>query len=176
MAMTVAIQLLTGAGPASADVSSVTHNREDTSTGTTLIPIPTNPGTNFGWVKSYIVNISATGGLQMTNIRVGKISSEAVTGTKLWHVTSHALASYVQAVGSPASTGDNNVTAPTLNSASATEVPLTNSSPSPYAAGPFSAVAQVGNMVEVSLGVDGTCVQTGTAVLIATMRWTWTEA
>jgi hypothetical protein len=176
MAMTVAIQNLTGAGPASANVSAITHNREDTASGTTLIPIPTNPGTNFGWVKSMIVNISATGGLTMTNIRVGKISAEAVTGTLVWHVTSHALASYVQAVSSPGSTGDNNVTAPTLNGASATELPLSNSSPSPYAAGPFSAVAQVGNLVELSLGVDGTCVNTGTAVLIATARWTWTEA
>ncbi len=174
--MTVAIQNLTGAGPASADVSAITMNREDTATGVTTIPIPDNPGTNFAWVKSCIVNISATGGLTMTNIRVGLVSDEAAGGTKLWHVTSVALGSYTQAAASPASTGDNNVTAPTLNGNTGVDVPLINSSPAAYAAGPFAGVAQVGNLVELSLGVDGTANATGTAVQIGTLRWTWTEA
>ena len=176
MAMTVAIQLLTGAGPSSADVSAITMNREDTATGTTTIPIPSNPGTNFSWVKSLIVNISATGGLSMTNIRVGLVSDEAQTGTKLWHYTGHALASYVQAVSAPGSTGDNNSTPPTINGASGVDVPLISSSPAPYAAGPYAAPGQVGNLVEVVLGVDGTCTATGTAVQIGTLQWTWTEA
>lgn len=177
MAMTVAIQLLTGAGPASADVSSVTFNREDTAVGTTAIPLPsTNPSTNFSWVKSFILNISATGGLTMTSIRVGKVANEAQTGYKLWHVTSHALAAYVQATTSPTATGDNNVSAPTLNGASASAMGLTTDPPAVYAAGPFSTTGQKGNLVEVSLGVDATALASGSAVTVATGRWSWIES
>jgi hypothetical protein len=175
MPMTVAIQELHGAGPTSTDVSSSKFNREDTVGGSTPIPIPSNPGTNFSWVKSLIVNISATGGLTMTNIRVGKVSNEP-TGYKVWHVTSHALGAYVQAASPPTPTGDNNVTAPTLNSAAATALPLTSAPPAVYAAGPFATTGQKGNLVELSLGIDGTALSTGTAVNVTTVRWSWTEA
>lgn len=177
MAMTVAIQLLTGAGPASADVSSVTFNREDTAIGTTPIPLPTaSPATNFSWIKSFVVNISATGGLTMTNIRVGKVASESQTGYKSWIVTSHALGSYVQATTAPTATADNNVTAPTLNGAAAAALQLLTAPPAAYAAGPFATTGQKGNLVEVSLGIDATALATGSAVTVATARWGWTEA
>lgn len=177
MAMTVAIQNLTGAGPASADVSSVVMSREDTAVGTTAIPLPTtSPATNFSWVKTFILNISATGGLTMTNVRVGKVGSEAQLGYKLWHYTAHALAAYVQATTAPVATADNNVTAPTINGAAGTLVGLTTAPPAVYAAGPYASTGQKGNIVELVLGVDATAVQTGTNVPVTTLRWSWVEA
>ena len=175
MPMTVAIQCLTGAGPTSTDVSSVVFSREDTVNGTTAIPTPTNPGTKFSWVKTFIVNISATGGLSMTSIRVGKSANEAQTGYKFWHVTSHALGSYVQAASAPGDTGDNNVTAPTINGAACSALGLITTPPAAYAAGPFATTGQKGNLVEIVLGVDGTATMTGTGVSVTTGRWTWSE-
>ena len=175
MAMTVVININTGAGPTAAPVTAVKWNREDTAVGTTSgIPTPASTGTNFSWIKSFQVEITATGGLTMTNIRVGKVANETVTGTKLWHTTANA--SYTQASGAPTPTGDNNVTAPTLNAQTASAVPLITAPPSVYAAGPFAAAAAVGNFVEVSLGVDNTNSAGGTAVATPTLRWVWTEA
>jgi hypothetical protein len=108
----------------------------------------------------------------MTNVKVGKVTTESVTGTKLWHVTSHA--SYTQATVSPTATGDNNSTAPTLNGASATAMPLIGSA-SVYAAGAFSSTGRQGNIVEIVVGVDATNTTAGTAVSIPTLRWQWTE-
>ena len=176
MAMTTQIDELTGAGPTSTAVSSGTMNREDTVSGTTPIPVPSATGTNFSWIKTYIMEITATGGLTMTNIRVGKVAAEATAGTKLWHVTSHAIGSYVQAAASPTPTGDNNITPPTLNGAASSEIQPITTPPSVYAAGPFASTGQKGNLVEVSCGVDATCLITGVAVPLATLRWTWTEA
>lgn len=172
MAMTVQIDLLTGSGPTFTSVSSAKFNREDTQSGTTPIPTPTATGTNFSYVKTFQVEITATGSLSMTNIKVGKVTSESITGTKLWHATSHS--SYTQATTPPTATSDNNSTAPTLNGATATALPLIGSA-SVYAAGAFSSNAKVGNMVEIVVGIDATNTTAGTAVSIPTLRWQWTE-
>lgn len=176
MAMTVVIRQLTGASPTVTTVTAVVWNRtDDASTTSTQIPTPTSTGTNFSFVKTFQPDITATDSLTMTNILFGKVASEATTGTKLWHVTSHAEGSYVQATTAPSATGDNNVTAPTINSASATAVPLMSAPPSAYSAGPHTTTGRKGNLVEVALGVDATNTTAGTAVSTPTLRWQWTE-
>lgn len=176
MAMTVAISSLVGATPTASDIGATTSkfNRVDTLTGTTAIPTPTSTGTNFSFVKSMQINITATGSLTMTNAKVEKVTSESTTGTKIWHYTGHAVGSYVQATAAPTATGDNNSTAPTLNSGTATAMPGLGSG-STYAAGGFSSTGRVGNLVEVALGVDSTNTTAGTTVAVPTLRWTWTE-
>lgn len=173
MPMTVQIDIATGAGPSFASASSVKWNQEDTASGTTAIPTPTATGTNFSYVKSFQINITATGSLTMTNVKVGKVASETTTGTKLWHTTEHA--SYVQAAAAPGATGDNNATAPNINSGSAeAAMPLIGSA-SVYSAGGHSTTGRKGNFVEVCLGVDATNTTAGGSVATPTLRWQWTE-
>ncbi len=176
MAMTVDIVLATGAGPAFASLTAAKWNRVDTAAGTTVIPTPTSTGTNFSYIKSFLVDITATGGLTMTDITFGKVAAEATTGTKLWYADDHNEAAYTQATTPPGATGDDNSTAPDINSSSVeVAVPLISSGDL-YDAGPFSSVARVGNIIEVCLGVDSTNTTAGSTVATPTLRWEWTEA
>lgn len=176
MAMTTQIDLLTGASPTVTPVSSVEWSRVDSQSGTTPIPTPTATGTNFSFIKTFQMEITATGGLNMTNIMVGKVANETTTGTKLWCVTSHAVGSYVQATAAPTATGDNNVTAPTMNGATGVALELIAAPPTAYAAGPFSATGRVGNLVEIALGIDATNTDAGATIATPTLRWSWTES
>jgi hypothetical protein len=179
MAMTVVIRQLTGAGPSIATVTAVGWSRVDDATGTTVIPTPTATGTNFSYVKSFMIDITATGSLSMTDVKVGKVANETTTGTKLWHRTDHAEGSYVQATAAPAATGDNNSTAPVIpaggNNSAVTALPLIGSA-SVYSAGPHSTTGRKGNLVEIALGVDATNTTAGSAVATPVMRWSWTES
>lgn len=177
-AMTVTIDQATVTSPTFTAVTAVVWSRVDDATGTTVIPTPTSTGTNFSFIKSFQVNITATGSLSMTNILFGKVANEATTGTKLWHRTDHAAGSYVQATAAPTATGDNNTTAPALNgtNAAVTAVPLISGPPTTYSAGPHSTTGRKGNLVEVALGVDATNTTAGAAVATPTLRWSWTES
>lgn len=174
MAMTVEIDIKTGAGPTTASVTAVKWNRVDTAAGTTVIPTPTATGTNFSFVKTFVVNITATGSLTMTDIKFGKVANETTTGTKLWYTSEHS--SYTQATAAPGATGDNNSTAPDINSGSSeAAVPLISGA-SAYSAGPHSTTGEKGNLIEVTLGVDATNTTAGSAVATPTLRWSWTES
>lgn len=176
MAMTTQILLYTGAGPSTAATTAVKWNRVDSEAGTTVIPTPTATGTNFSFVKSFRMDITATGSLSMTDLKIGKVATETTTGTKLWHTTEHAVGAYVQATVAPGATGDNNATAPDINSGSAeAALPLIGSA-GVYSAGPHSSIATVGNLVEITLGVDATNTTAGSAVATPTLRWQWTES
>lgn len=179
MAMTVQIDQATGSGPTFASVTSVKWNRTDDASTASAIPTPTATGTNFSYVKSFVVEITATGSLTMTDIKVGKVANETTTGTKLWHRTDHAEGSYVQATAAPAATGDNNSTAPVIpaggNNTTVTALPLIGSA-SVYSAGPHSTTGRKGNLVEVALGVDATNTTAGASVATPTLRWQWTES
>lgn len=179
MAMTVQIVQATGAGPSFGSVTAVKWSRVDDAAGATPIPTPTATGTNFSYVKSFLVEITAVGGLSMSDVKVGKVAAETTTGTKLWHRTDHAEGSYVQATAAPAATGDNNVTAPVIpaggNNSAVAALPLIGSA-SVYSAGPHSTTGRKGNLVEVALGVDATNTTAGSAVATPTLRWTWTES
>lgn len=173
MAMTTEIDEGIGIAPGTwAAVTGVTWSLDDLANGTTQIPTPTSAGTNFSYIKSFQITIVATGGLSMTNVLVGKVSAETTTGTKLWSLTSHAA--YTQAAAAPASTVDNNVTAPTMNGSAGAAMPLLSAAVV-YAAGPYNTTGRKGNIVEVCLGVDATNITAGTTVATPTLRWSWTE-
>lgn len=175
MAMTVQVDVLTGAGPTATPVASCVLNREDSINGTTPTPVPqTALTTNFSWVKSFQIEIVAVAGLTMTDVRVGRVSAEANGGTKLWHNTTNAA--YTAAAGAPTATGDNNTTPPTINGDVATQPALITAPPAVYAAGPFNTPGRKGNIVEVVIGVDATCTATGAAVVMPTLRWMWIES
>jgi hypothetical protein len=157
-----------------AAVTNVVWSREDTATGTTRIPTPASTGTNFSYIKSMQINITTTNSLSMTAVMIGKVAAETTTGTKLWRVTSHAA--YSQATVAPTATGDNNVTAPTMNAASGVALELITAPPTAYAAGPYTTTGRQGNMVEICAGVDSTNTTAGTAVGMPTLRWSWTES
>ena len=175
MAMVTAINQLTGVVTGtSAAVTAVVWSTVDNATGTTVIATPTSTGTNFSFIKSFKIHITTVNSLSMTAVMVGKVAAETTTGTKLWRVTSHAT--YSQATASPTATGDNNVTAPTMNSASGVALELIAAPPSAYAAGPFTTTGDQGNNVEVCLGVDSTNTSAGSATATPTLRWSWTES
>lgn len=180
MAMTVVIRQGTGAGPSWATVTAVKWNRTDDASTASAIPTPTATGTNFSFVKSFMIDITATGSLTMTDVKVGKVAGEATTGTKLWHRTDHAEGSYVQATAAPAATGDNNSTAPVIpaggNNTNVIALPLMSAPPAVYSAGPHSTTGRKGNLVETALGVDATNTTAGASVATPTSRWQWTEA
>lgn len=173
--MVVAIDEATGATPTwTAGVTSCKWNGEDTNAGTVAVTTPIATGTNFSFVKTFCVNIGTVNSLNMTNVRFGKVATEATTGTKLWARTDNMIAAYTQAVAAPSSTGDNNVTAPTINGGAGTAVALISGA-AVYDAGPFNTTGRHGNIVEVCLGVDFTNTTSGTAVATPTLRWSWTE-
>lgn len=175
MAMTVVVDQLTGAGPTATAVSSFKFNRDDTNLGTSAgIPTPASTGTKFSFVKSFQIEITVTGGLTMTNVLVGKVANETVTGTKIWKHTGHA--SYTEATAAPSDTVDNNVTGPDINGATGTALELITTPPAAYAAGPFNTTGRKGNIVELVAGVDNTNISSGVAVASPTIRWKWTEA
>ncbi len=183
MSMVVGIDIATGASPTwTTSISSAVWNTVDTQSGTTAISTPTSTGTNFSFVKTFSIDITTTNSLTMTNVKVGKVAVEATTGTKLWHTLAHAVGSYVQATVAPTATGDNNSTAPTINSATGNADPTVGVAAVPligsaavYAAGGFSTTGRKGNLVEVALGIDATNVSAGSAVATPTLRFSWTE-
>ena len=154
MAMTVAIQNLTGAGPASADVTSVTYNREDTALGTTPIPQPsTSPATNFSWVKSLIVNICRDGRpddvlhplREDRHARPRRATSSGTTTPTRSGPTFRRSRLRLR----PRTTTSR---ARISTGTQASRVPLSTAPPAAYASGPFSSTGQVGSMIEVVLG------------------------
>jgi hypothetical protein len=178
MAMTVVIANAVGATPTWSTVGATTAkwNRVDTLIGTTVIPTPTSTGTNFSFIKTFMIEITVTDSLNMTDVTFGKVAGETTTGTKLWYTSEHAEGSYVEATTFPAPEGDNNVTAPNINGGSAeAAVPLISSGDL-YAAGPFNSTGRKGNLIEICLGVDATNTTAGSTVATPTLRWQWTES
>lgn len=179
MSMTVAIDLLTGAGPTATAVQSpnaaFAFNRDDTRAGTTPIPTPTaSPATKFSYVKSLQIDIVNVGGLNMTDVRVGRVQAETVTGHQLWRCTSHAA--YTQAVATPADTTDNNTTGPGINGVTGIAMELISTPPAVYAAGPYNSIGRKGNIVELAWGIDARNVTTGSLTMTGGLRWSWVEA
>ena len=180
MAMTVEIVQGTGSGPTWAAVTSVKWNRTDDASTASATPTPTATGTNFSYVKSFMVNITNAASLSMTDVLFGKVANETTTGTKLWYRASIAEGSYSQATAAPAATSDNNSTAPVIpaggNNTGVAAVPLISAPPSAYSAGPHTTTGRKGNMVQVVLGVDATNTTAGSASATPTLRWSWTES
>lgn len=178
MAMTVTIDNATGATPtwAAVSVTAKWNRLDDIDDTANPIPTPVATGTNFSFVKSFAIDITVTDGLTMTGVKFGKVANETTSGTKLWYTSEHAIGSYVEATAAPTATGDNNVTAPNINSGSSeAAVPLISGA-SEYSAGPHSTTGRKGNLIEVVLGVDATNTDAGIDVATPTLRWQWTES
>lgn len=79
--------------------------RDDTETGTTVVPIPNVTGTNFSWYKQFALDVTGTGSTNISNRNVA-LSGAASTGLFLFF---KAAASYVQAASGnkPADSGSN---------------------------------------------------------------------
>jgi hypothetical protein len=178
MAMTVAIDLMTGVTPSiAAGITSCKWSLDDAQSGTTPIPTPTSgPNTNFSFVKSFRINITATGGLNMSQVKFGKTAAEASGGIALWW--DHDAA-YAQATAAPGSNASNNSTAPFIpagtNNTGVVVVPLIGAA-LVYFAGPIGTTGQKGDYVEVCLGVDFSNALAGSTVPTPTLRWQWTES
>lgn len=177
MAMVVAIDNALGVTPTWTAVGATTikwNTLDDLTDTAHPIATPTSTGTNFSFIKTFAIDITTTNSLTMTGVKFGKVANETTTGTKLWNTTEHS--GYTQATAAPTATGDNNVTAPAINSGSSiAAVPLISGA-TQYSAGPHTTTGRKGNMVEVTLGVDSTNTTAGTAVATPTLRWSWTES
>ncbi len=110
-AATVQAQCATGASPTWANAESGgVFNREDSLAGTTPTPIPTTTGTNFSWIKNFVLAVTVTGTTAITNRRIN-MSGAAATGMQLfWKAL--AVASYAQAASGnqPGASGSNGAT------------------------------------------------------------------
>jgi hypothetical protein len=85
-------------------------SREDTLAGTTPTPIPTTTGTNFSWIKNFVLAVTVTGTTSISNRRIN-MSGAAATGMQLfWKAV--AVGSYVQAASGskPTDSGSNGAT------------------------------------------------------------------
>jgi hypothetical protein len=85
-------------------------SREDSLAGTTPVPIPTSTGTNFSWIKNFVLWVSVTGTTNISNRRINQ-SGATPTGVQyFWQAV--AVASYVQASSGskPTDSGSNGAT------------------------------------------------------------------
>ncbi len=85
-------------------------NREDSLAGTTPVPIPTATGTNFSWIKNFVLYVTTLGTTTISNRRIS-MSGATATGLQLfWEAV--AVASYAQASSGnqPAASGSNGAT------------------------------------------------------------------
>lgn len=182
MAMTVIAEMATGSGPTWTDLAGKTlaWNREDSIEGTTFpVPIPVG-GTNYSFAKAITLNITATGGLTMSENDYCKAANETTTGTKVCG-NSFATTSYHQSTKAPVTAGSPNSFLPLAegwpqNMFSTALYPITN--PFYYPGGTdrptYSTTGRLDALVLFCLGLDTTCVTTGT-VSTPTLRFIWNE-
>jgi hypothetical protein len=85
-------------------------SREDSLAGTAPVPIPTTTGTNYSWIKSFVLAVTVAGTTTISNRRVN-IASGTATGILCFY-KAVAVASYVQASSGskPADSGSNGST------------------------------------------------------------------
>lgn len=110
-AATCQAQAATGSGPSYGSAEGgCTFNLADSLTSTTPIAIPTSTGTNFSWLKNFVLAVTVAGTTTISNRRVS-MSTTASTGLALWW-EAVAVASYAQAASGnrPASSGSNGAT------------------------------------------------------------------
>ena len=85
-------------------------SREDSLAGTTPIPIPTTTGTNFSFIKNFVLAVTVIGTTHITNRRIN-MSGATATGMQLfWKAV--AVGSYAQAAAGnqPGASGSNGAT------------------------------------------------------------------
>jgi hypothetical protein len=125
-------------------------SREDSLAGTTPTPIPTSTGTDFSWIKNFVLAVTVTGTTNISNRRIN-MSGATPTGVQLfWQAV--AVASYVQASSGskPTDSGSNGATPAGYT--------LTTTSTAVYdsTSGATSSTGPNGKMCVQVLGVDNT--------------------
>ena len=146
-------------------------NREDTLAGTTPIPIPTTTGTNFSWIKNFVLAVTVAGTTNITNRRIS-MSGATSTGLQLfWKAV--AVASYVQATSGskPADSGSNGATPAGYTLMTTSAVQYDNTSVATSSTGPN------GSMAVCDFGVDNTyTLGAGNAIALPSLVITYDEA
>ncbi len=85
-------------------------SREDSLNGATPVPIPTATGTNFSWLKNFVIAVTVTGTTTISNRRINQ-NGATPTGVQLfWKAV--AVGSYAQAASGnkPTDSGSNGAT------------------------------------------------------------------
>jgi hypothetical protein len=125
-------------------------NREDSLAGTTPTPIPTTTGTNYSFIKNFVLAVTVTGTTNITNRRIN-IATGTATGMLL-HWKAVAVASYAQAASGnmPGASGSNGSTPAGYTMLTTSAAQYDNASHATSSTGPS------GSMVVIVEGVDNT--------------------
>lgn len=171
-AATCQAQLATGASPSYANVETgCTFNLADSATSTTPIAIPTTTGTNFSWIKNFVIAVTVAGTTTLSN-RTVKMSGSLTTGLGLfWKAV--AVASYAQAASGnrPASSGSNGATPAGYTAMTTTATQYDGSSVSSGSTGPN------GGLCVCVMSVDNTYVGgAGSAISLGNIVLSYDEA
>jgi hypothetical protein len=146
-------------------------NREDTLSGTTPVPIPPITGTNYSWIKNFVLAVTITGTTNITNRRIS-MSGGTPTGILLfWKAV--AVASYVQSSSGdkPTDSGSNGSTPSSYTMITTSTAQYDNTSIATSSSGPN------GSMVVCVSGVDNTYTAGGsTATVLPNLILTYDEA
>lgn len=150
----------------------ITFDLADSATDiTTPIQIPTATGTNFSWIKSLVLSVTATGTTAITNRRISQSTSPATGLALYWKDV--AVASYAQAASGnrPAASGSNGATPSGYTAMTGSAVQYDNTSHATSSTGPN------GDMAVVVLGVDNTFAGgPGSATALPSIILTYDEA
>jgi len=146
-------------------------SREDSLAGTTPVPIPTATGTNFSWIKNFVLAVTTLGTTNISNRRIS-MSGAAASGLQLfWKGV--AVASYVQAASGsmPTASGTNGATPAGYTLMTTSLVVYDSASVSSGSTGPN------GMMAVCCLGVDFTFAGgPGSATALPSISLTYDEA
>jgi len=171
-AATVQARIGTGASITYANAETgAGYSREDSLAGTTPVPIPTTTGTNFSWIKSFVLYVTATGTTTMSNRRVNMGSSPAI-GLALFF-KDVAVASYAQAASGnkPADSGSNGNTPSGYTAMTTSTQQWDNTSVA------TSSTGANGDLVVTACGVDNTFVGgPGSATALPSIVCSYDEA
>lgn len=128
----------------------ITFNLADSATSTTPIAIPTATGTNFSWLKNFVLAVTVAGTTTISNRRIS-LSANPSTGLLLWF-QAVAVASYAQAASGnrPASSGSNGATPSGYTQITTSTTVYDSSSVASSSTGPN------GKMAVCVVGVDNT--------------------
>ena len=148
-----------------------TMNLADSLTSTTPISIPTSTGTNFSWIKNFVLYVTATGTTTISNRNI-YMSTSPATGLQLfWKAV--AVASYVQAAtgNRPAASGSNGATPADYTLMTTSPVQYDNTGVSSGSTGPN------GSMAVCVMGVDNSYVGLpGSAIVLPSFKIQYDEA
>lgn len=172
-AATVQGRIATGSSATYASAEGgATFNKADSLTDTTTpISVPTATGTNYSWIKSFVLYVTATGTTTMSNRKI--YSSAALTTGLFLFFKDVAVASYAQAASGnkPADSGSNGATPSGYTLMSTSAQLWDNTSVA------TSSTGACGDLVVCCMGVDHTYTGgPGTAISLNNILMQYDEA